>query len=119
LHLLLASRDAGVRRFVQASSSAVYGDDPAQPKREDRVGTPLSPYATTKRAAEFYARHFADHFGLETVSLRYFNIYGPRQDPEGPYAAVIPRWVAAMAGGEAVTIYGNGETTRDFCHVGD
>jgi UDP-N-acetylglucosamine/UDP-N-acetylgalactosamine 4-epimerase len=117
VHMLVAARDAGVRRFVYASSSSVYGDHPGLPKVEDQIGTPLSPYAVTKRINELYARTFQDHYGLETIGLRYFNVFGPRQDPEGPYAAVIPKWVAALLAGEACTIHGDGETTRDFCYV--
>jgi UDP-N-acetylglucosamine 4-epimerase len=117
LALLDAARQAGIRRFVYASSSSVYGDDPALPKREDAVGLPLSPYAVTKLADELYAGVFGQLHGMETVGLRYFNVFGPRQDPEGAYAAVIPCWVAAMIRGEEVHINGTGETSRDFCHV--
>ena len=117
VNLLVAARDAGVGRFVYASSSSVYGDHPGLPKVEDVVGMPLSPYAVTKRTGELYARTFFDHYGLETVGLRYFNVFGPRQDPDGPYAAVIPKWTAALLRGEPCTIYGDGETSRDFCYV--
>ncbi|MFN3597227.1 MAG: SDR family oxidoreductase [Rubricoccaceae bacterium] len=117
VNMLLAARDAGVRRFVYASSSSVYGDHPALPKREGEIGTPLSPYAVTKRVNELYARTFQDHYGLEAVGLRYFNVFGPRQDPEGPYAAVIPRWLGQMLAGQRCTINGDGETSRDFCYV--
>lgn len=117
VNMLVAARDAGVRRFVYASSSSVYGDHPGLPKVEEEIGTPLSPYAVTKRANELYARTFQDHYGLETIGLRYFNVFGRRQDPDGPYAAVIPKWIGQMLAGERCTIYGDGETSRDFCHV--
>ena len=117
VNILLAAREAGVRRFVYASSSSVYGDHPALPKTEDTVGELLSPYAVTKRADELYAMVFSRSYGFETVGLRYFNVFGPRQDPEGPYAAVIPRWVDALLSGAPCTIYGDGENSRDFCHV--
>jgi UDP-N-acetylglucosamine 4-epimerase len=117
LALLEAARGAGVRRFVYASSSSVYGDDPSLPKVEDRVGRPLSPYAVTKRTDELYASVYGSQHGLETVGLRYFNVFGPRQDPEGAYAAVIPRWTAALVRGDEVRIHGTGETSRDFCYV--
>jgi len=117
LALLEAARRAGVRRFVYASSSSVYGDSPALPKLEPELGRPLSPYAVTKLADELYAAVYGALFGMETVGLRYFNVFGPRQDPEGAYAAVIPKWVAAMIRGERVVINGSGETSRDFCHV--
>ncbi len=119
LHMLLASRDAHVRRFVYASTSAVYGDDATLPKTESTLGRCLSPYAVSKLADELYAQVFGRCYGMETVGLRYFNIFGPRQDPNGAYAAVIPKWIAAMMQGEDVVIYGDGETTRDFCHVAD
>ena len=117
LTLLEAARRAGVRRFVYASSSAVYGDSPTLPKREDELGRPLSPYAVTKLADELYANVYGSLHGMATVGLRYFNVFGPRQDPEGAYAAVIPKWVAAMIRGDAVRIHGTGETSRDFCYV--
>jgi UDP-N-acetylglucosamine 4-epimerase len=117
LNLLVAARDAKVARFVYASSSSVYGDDPDLPKVEDRTGCPLSPYAASKRIGELYAEVFARTYGLSSVGLRYFNVFGPRQDPNGPYAAVIPRWIAAMQRGEAVCINGDGESSRDFCFV--
>lgn len=117
LNMLAAARDAGTRRFVFASSSSVYGDDSTLPKREDRVGMPLAPYASSKAAGEHYARNFADHYGLQTVGLRYFNVFGPRQDPNGAYAAVIPRWISSLAGRRRTTIYGDGSTSRDFCYV--
>jgi UDP-N-acetylglucosamine/UDP-N-acetylgalactosamine 4-epimerase len=114
---LLAARDAGVKRVVYASSSSVYGDDPNLPKVEDRVGHPLSPYAATKAIDEVYADVFGRSFGLSCIGLRYFNVFGPRQDPNGPYAAVIPVWVASMLRGEPCRINGDGETSRDFCYV--
>lgn len=117
LTLLESARRAGVRRFVYASSSAVYGDSPELPKREEALGRPLSPYAVTKLTNELYARVFGQLHGLEVIGLRYFNVFGPRQDPEGAYAAVIPRWIAAMVRGDEVRINGTGETSRDFCFV--
>jgi UDP-N-acetylglucosamine 4-epimerase len=117
VNMLIATRNAGVRRFVYASSSSVYGDSPVLPKREDRIGRQLSPYAVSKYANELYAGVFGRCYGLETIGLRYFNVFGPRQDPNGPYAAVIPRWIAAIRKGEPVHIYGDGETSRDFCYV--
>jgi UDP-N-acetylglucosamine 4-epimerase len=113
----VAARDAGVSRFVYAASSSTYGDHPRLPKVEDEIGRPLSPYAVTKYLNELYADVFGRCYGLQTVGLRYFNVFGPRQDPEGAYAAVIPRWVAAMLRGQAVPIHGDGETTRDFCYI--
>jgi len=117
LNILVASRDNGVKRLVYASSSAVYGDHPALPKVEPEIGRPLSPYAVTKRVNELYADVFASTYGMKSVGLRYFNVFGPRQDPDGPYAAVIPRWVKALLTGDPVVIYGDGETSRDFCYV--
>jgi UDP-N-acetylglucosamine 4-epimerase len=117
LALLEAARVAGIRRFVYASSSSVYGDSEALPKLEPDLGRPLSPYAVTKLANELYASVYGTLHGMETIGLRYFNVFGPRQDPEGAYAAVIPKWVAAMIRGERVLIHGTGETSRDFCHV--
>ena len=117
LNVLDAARRNGSPRVVYAASSASYGDDDAPVKREDRLGRPLSMYAATKTANELYAAVFAETYGLDTVGLRYFNIFGPRQDPNGAYAAVIPKWVAGLAGGEPCVIFGDGETTRDFCHV--
>lgn len=117
VHLLLSARDAGVKTFVYASSSAVYGDSPGQPKREAEVGKPLSPYGATKYMDEIYAHVFGRCYGLRTVGLRYFNVFGPRQDPNGAYAAVIPRWIQALIHNEPVVIYGDGETTRDFCYI--
>ena len=117
LCMLGAARTAGVGRFVYASSSAVYGDHPGLPKVEHAIGEPLSPYALSKHADELYARLYGRCYGTETVGLRYFNVFGPRQDPLGAYAAVIPRWLAAMLAGEAVRINGDGSTSRDFCYV--
>lgn len=117
LNMVIAARDAKVKRFVYASSSSVYGDHPGLPKVEDRVGRPLSPYAATKAMNEMYAEVFSLSYGMEAIGLRYFNVFGPRQDPHGAYAAVIPRWVAALLDGKPVHIYGDGETSRDFCYV--
>jgi UDP-N-acetylglucosamine/UDP-N-acetylgalactosamine 4-epimerase len=117
LNMLVAARDEGVERFVYAASSSTYGDHPALPKVEDRIGRPLSPYAVTKYVNELYADVFARAYGVSAVGLRYFNVFGPRQDPNGAYAAVIPKWIAAMMAGEPVTINGDGETSRDFCYV--
>jgi UDP-N-acetylglucosamine/UDP-N-acetylgalactosamine 4-epimerase len=117
MNVLLAARDAGVRRVVYASSSSVYGDHPGLPKREDELGRQLSPYAVTKYANELYAHVFGRSYGMELVGLRYFNVFGPRQDPNGPYAAVMPQWFAGLLNGGAVAIHGDGETTRDFCYV--
>jgi UDP-N-acetylglucosamine/UDP-N-acetylgalactosamine 4-epimerase len=117
LNLITAARDAGATRFVYAASSSTYGDHPELPKVEDRIGRPLSPYAVTKYLNELYADVFGRCYGTATVGLRYFNVFGARQDPDGAYAAVIPRWVAAMLSEQPVTIYGDGETTRDFCFV--
>jgi UDP-N-acetylglucosamine 4-epimerase len=115
--MLVAARDAGVTRFVYASSSSVYGDERALPQVEGKTGRPLSPYAATKVANEMFAAVFQRTYGLETVGLRYFNVFGPRQDPNGPYAAVIPRWIASLMRGEPCHIFGDGETSRDFCHI--
>jgi Nucleoside-diphosphate-sugar epimerases len=117
LNMLTAARDAGVKRFVYASSSSIYGDDTGLLKEENRTGAPLAPYASSKRACEMYARNFADHYALQTIGLRYFNVFGPRQDPEGAYAAVIPKWISQISKGEQVCINGDGETSRDFCYV--
>lgn len=117
LNMLVAARDAAVRRFVYATSSSVYGDDPLLPKVEERTGNPLSPYAVSKVANELYAGVFERSYGLRTVGLRYFNVFGRRQDPDGPYAAVIPRWIANLLAGEPCLIHGDGETSRDFCYV--
>ncbi len=115
--MLVAARDAGVRRFVYAASSSTYGDHPGLPKVEDAIGRPLSPYAVTKLVNELYADVFARCYGMQSIGLRYFNIFGARQDPDGAYAAVIPRWIRAMLVGEEVVINGDGETSRDFCYV--
>lgn len=117
LNMLIAARDAGVSRFVYASSSAIYGDHPALPKVEACIGQSLSPYAATKHMNELYAQVCARCYGIETVGLRYFNVFGPRQDPDGAYAAVIPRWISALIHGEPVQVFGDGETTRDFCYI--
>jgi UDP-glucose 4-epimerase len=119
LNVLLASRDAGVRRVVFASSSSIYGADPALPAREDAAPRPISPYATAKLACEGYCRSFTEVYGLETVALRYFNVFGPRQDPRSEYAAVIPRFINALLAGDAPTIFGDGEQSRDFTFVDD
>jgi len=117
LNMLVAARDAGVSRFVYAASSSTYGDAPDLPKVEDRIGRPLSPYAVTKYVDEIYADVFGRCYGTASIGLRYFNVFGSRQDPEGAYAAVIPRWVDAMLHGAPIVIYGDGETTRDFCYI--
>lgn len=117
LHMLIAARDAKVHRFVYAASSSTYGDHPGLPKVEHAIGKPLSPYAVTKLVNELYADVFGRCYGLQSVGLRYFNVFGPRQDPEGAYAAVIPKWAAAILQGETVHINGDGETSRDFCFV--
>lgn len=117
LNMLVASKDAGVKSFTYAASSSTYGDHPALPKVEGRIGRPLSPYAVTKYVNELYADVFARTYGFRTVGLRYFNIFGRRQDPHGAYAAVIPTWTAAMIRGDDVFINGDGETSRDFCYV--
>ncbi len=117
LRLLIAAREAGVQRVVFASSSSIYGNHPALPRSEELVGRQLSPYAVPKYADELYARVFGQCYGLELVGLRYFNVFGPRQDPSGPYAAVIPLWFAGLLGGGEITINGDGQTSRDFCFV--
>ncbi|MEC5214288.1 UDP-N-acetylglucosamine 4-epimerase [Polaromonas sp. CG_9.5] len=117
LNMLVAARDAKVKSFTYAASSSTYGDHPALPKVEDAIGKPLSPYAVTKYVNELYAEVFARSYGFNTVGLRYFNVFGPRQDPNGAYAAVIPKWTAALLQGEPVYINGDGETSRDFCFV--
>lgn len=117
IQILLAAQAARVRRIVYASSSSVYGDDPSDPKVEDVLGQPLSPYAASKRIDEIYATTFARSHGLDGVGLRYFNVFGPRQDPGGAYAAVIPRWIGQLLTGEPCTIYGDGSTSRDFSFV--
>jgi UDP-N-acetylglucosamine 4-epimerase len=117
LNMLVASKDAKVRRFVYAASSSTYGDHPDLPKVEDKIGNPLSPYAVTKVVNELYASVFAKTYGFKVIGLRYFNIFGKRQDPNGAYAAVIPKWVAAILNKEDVFINGDGETSRDFCYI--
>ena len=117
LNIMLAARDAQVKRFVYASSSSVYGDHPDLPKVEEKIGNVLSPYAATKKFNEIYADVFARTYGFKTIGLRYFNVFGPRQDPDGAYAAVIPKWVASLLKQETVFINGDGETSRDFCFV--
>ena len=117
VNMLDAARREGVKRFVYASSSAVYGDSEALPKTEDQIGNCLSPYATTKRVNELYAQVYERSYNLESIGLRYFNVFGPRQDPNGAYAAVIPRWVDTLRQGETCTVYGDGSTSRDFCYV--
>ncbi|MCS3802734.1 UDP-N-acetylglucosamine 4-epimerase [Chromobacterium alkanivorans] len=117
LNMLVAARDAEVTQFVYAASSSTYGDHPDLPKVEDKIGKPLSPYAVTKLVNELYAEVFARVYGFKSIGLRYFNIFGRRQDPEGAYAAVIPKWISAMINNEPVCINGDGETSRDFCYV--
>jgi len=117
LNMLVASQEARVSSFTYAASSSTYGDHPGLPKVENVIGKPLSPYAVTKYVNELYADVFARHFALRTIGLRYFNVFGKRQDPEGDYAAVIPRWIAAMIHGDDVHINGDGHTSRDFCFV--
>jgi len=117
LNMLVSARDAQVKRFVYAASSSTYGDHPGLPKVEDLIGKPLSPYAVTKYVNELYTEVFSRCYGFKTVGLRYFNIFGQRQDPEGAYAAVIPKWVAGMIKNEPVYINGDGETSRDFCYI--
>ncbi|MEB3197483.1 MAG: SDR family oxidoreductase [Candidatus Sericytochromatia bacterium] len=117
LNMLIAARDTGVQRFVYAGSSSTYGDHPGLPKVEHVTGRPLSPYAVTKWVDEVYAEVFARTYGVSVIGLRYFNVFGRRQRPDGPYAAVIPRWIASLLQGEPGTINGDGETSRDFCYV--
>ena len=117
VNMLVAARDAGVKRFIYASSSSIYGDDETLPKVEDSTGAPLSPYAASKQANELYADVFARCYGMQTIGLRYFNVFGARQDPQGAYAAVIPRWIRAILTGEQVEVNGDGDTSRDFCYV--
>ncbi|MEO7233390.1 MAG: NAD-dependent epimerase/dehydratase family protein, partial [Polaromonas sp.] len=117
LNMLVAARDAKVKSFTHAASSSTYGDHPGLPKVEDAIGKPLSPYAVTKYVNELYADVFARCYGFNTIGLRYFNVFGPRQDPEGAYAAVIPKWIASLIKGEPVYINGDGETSRDFCFI--
>ena len=117
VNMLVAARDARVRSFVYAASSSTYGDSPELPKVEDNIGNPLSPYAVTKYVNELYASVFTRCYGLTTVGLRYFNVFGQRQDPYGAYAAVIPQWFASLLKGETVFVNGDGETSRDFCYI--
>lgn len=117
LNMLVAARDAQVKSFTYAASSSTYGDHPGLPKVEDAIGKPLSPYAVTKYVNELYADVFARSYGFNTIGLRYFNVFGARQDPNGAYAAVIPKWTASLIKGEVVNINGDGETSRDFCYV--
>ena len=117
LNMLVAARDTKVKRFVYAASSSTYGDHPGLPKVEDTIGRPLSPYAVTKYVNELYADVFGRCYGLESIGLRYFNVFGPRQDPDGAYAAVIPKWISSLLRNEPVYINGSGETSRDFCYV--
>jgi len=117
LNMLVAARDAKVNRFVYAASSSTYGDHPDLPKVEGKIGKPLSPYAVTKVVNELYADVFAKTYGIECIGLRYFNVFGRRQDPNGAYAAVVPKWMAALINGEPVLINGDGETSRDFCYI--
>lgn len=117
LNILVAARDAKVKSFTYAASSSTYGDHPALPKLEENIGRPLSPYAVTKYVNELYADVFARTYGFEAIGLRYFNVFGRRQDPDGDYAAVVPKWSAAMIHGREVFINGDGETSRDFCYV--
>ncbi len=117
LNMLVAARDAGVASFTYAASSSTYGDHPGLPKVEDTIGKPLSPYAVTKYVNELYAEVFARSYGFATIGLRYFNVFGPRQDANGAYAAVVPKWTAALLKGDTVYINGDGETSRDFCYV--
>jgi UDP-N-acetylglucosamine 4-epimerase len=117
LNMLVAARDANVNSFTYAASSSTYGDHPALPKVEENIGKPLSPYAVTKYVNELYADVFAKTYGFKCIGLRYFNVFGQRQDPNGAYAAVIPKWASAMIQGKAVFINGDGETSRDFCFI--
>jgi UDP-N-acetylglucosamine 4-epimerase len=117
LNLLDAARQANVERFIYAASSSTYGDEPSLPKIEERIGSPLSPYAVTKLVNELYARVYALSYGYKATGLRYFNVFGPRQDPDGAYAAVIPRWIVAMKRNDQIEIFGDGKTSRDFCFI--
>ena len=117
LNMLVAARDAGVKSFTYAASSSTYGDHPALPKVEENIGRPLSPYAVTKYVNELYADVFARSYGFHCIGLRYFNVFGKRQDPDGAYAAVIPKWTASLLKDETVFINGDGETSRDFCYI--
>jgi len=115
--MLNSSRENNVERFIYASSSSVYGDSEVLPRVEDKIGNPLSPYAVTKLANELYANNFARVYGMKVIGFRYFNVFGKNQDPDSPYAAVIPRFIKALINGQSPVIYGDGETTRDFCYV--
>jgi UDP-glucose 4-epimerase len=117
LNVLLAARDAGVRRVIFASSSSIYGSSPEMPKREDVLPLPISPYAAAKLACEGYCRSFGDVYGLETVALRYFNVFGPRQDPRSEYAAAVPKFINELMAGERPTVFGDGKQSRDFAYV--
>lgn len=117
LNMLVAAKECNVKRFVTASSSSVYGDNPDLPKKEERVGQPLSPYAVSKATCEAYAQVFSKVYGMENIILRYFNVFGPRQNPDNPYAAVIPKWFAGLIRGDEICIFGDGETSRDFCFL--
>lgn len=117
LNVLVSAKNAEVKRFVYAASSSTYGDHPGLPKVEDRIGNPLSPYAVTKYVNEMYAKVFAKNYGFNSIGLRYFNVFGRRQDPNGAYAAVIPKWTSAMIKGENIHVNGDGETSRDFCYI--
>ena len=117
LNMLTAAKEEQVKSFTYAASSSTYGDHPALPKVEDNIGNPLSPYAVTKYVNELYANVFARTYGFKSIGLRYFNVFGPRQDPNGAYAAVIPKWTASMIRGEEVFINGDGDTSRDFCFI--
>ncbi|MGL6260712.1 NAD-dependent epimerase/dehydratase family protein [Vibrio sp. WXL210] len=117
LNILKAAKESEVESFTYAASSSTYGDHPALPKIEENIGSPLSPYAVTKYVNELYANVFARSYGFKSIGLRYFNVFGPRQDPDSAYAAVIPRWTSAMIKGDAILINGDGETSRDFCFV--
>ena len=117
LNILEASRLANVKSFTYASSSSVYGNHPDLPKKEENIGEPLSPYAVTKYVNEIYARVFSRTYDFKSIGLRYFNVFGPRQDPKGPYAAVIPKWVKLLMENKEIEIYGDGETSRDFCYI--
>lgn len=117
INMLVAAKEANVQRFVYAASSSTYGDEPNLPKIEERIGNPLSPYAVTKYVNELYANVFARTYGIEVIGLRYFNVFGTRQTPDGAYAAVIPKWVGQLLDGQSCTINGDGETSRDFCYI--
>jgi UDP-N-acetylglucosamine 4-epimerase len=117
LNILVAAKKSGVKRFIYAASSSTYGDHPDLPKVEENIGNPLSPYAVTKLVNELYAKVFFQSYGINAIGLRYFNVFGKRQDPSGAYAAVIPKWIAQMLAGRDVEINGDGETTRDFCYI--